>query len=212
VKTVVVGGHSRNIGKTSVVAGIVRGLPELGWTAVKVTQFGHGVCTVDGKACHCSLEESCFAVEEERDSSGRTDTSRFLVAGARRSLWVRTRQGLLHEAMPSLAKLIENEAYVILESNSILRFLRPDLYLMVLDYATADFKASAKEYFDRADGYILLEPGTVQVPSWPDIPLDGLAKKPVFKVTPDNYVTMDILKFVRERVLADTYFSLKFSS
>jgi hypothetical protein len=205
VKTVVVGGHSRNIGKTSVVAGIIRGLPELGWTAVKVTQFGHGVCTVDGKACHCSLEESCFGIEEERDSSWRTDTSRFLAAGARRSLWVRTRQGLLHEAMPSLTKLIENEAYVIVESNSILRFLRPDLYLMVLDYATADFKASAKEYFDRADGYILLEPGMVQAPAWPSIALDGLTKKPVFRVTPDNYASMAILKFVWERVLSTAH-------
>ena len=33
---VMVGGHSRNIGKTSVVEGIIRGLPEYNWTAAKI--------------------------------------------------------------------------------------------------------------------------------------------------------------------------------
>ena len=42
---VVVGGHSRNIGKTSVVAGIIRKLRGRQWTAVKITQYGHGVCS-----------------------------------------------------------------------------------------------------------------------------------------------------------------------
>jgi dethiobiotin synthetase len=48
---VVVGGHTRNIGKTSVVAGLVRALPEMRWTAFKITQFGHGVCSANGEPC-----------------------------------------------------------------------------------------------------------------------------------------------------------------
>ena len=40
---VVVGGHTRNIGKTGVMAGVIASLPELAWTAIKITQFGHGV-------------------------------------------------------------------------------------------------------------------------------------------------------------------------
>ena len=35
---VVVGGHSRNIGKTSVVSGLIRRLREYHWTALKITQ------------------------------------------------------------------------------------------------------------------------------------------------------------------------------
>ena len=46
---IVVGGHSRNIGKTSVVAGLIARLPEFHWTAFKITQYGHGFCTADGK-------------------------------------------------------------------------------------------------------------------------------------------------------------------
>jgi len=37
---VVVGGHSRSVGKTSVVAGLIAALREFNWTALKITQFG----------------------------------------------------------------------------------------------------------------------------------------------------------------------------
>ena len=198
-KTVVVGGHSRNIGKTSVVAGIISGIPEPEWTAVKITQFGHGVCSINGKSCHCSTEQHRFAIQQERDKSGRTDTSRFLVAGAKKSLWVRTKQGMLFEAMPQLRKLIAKEPYVIIESNSILRFLKPDLYLVVLDSATSDFKASAKQFLDRADAFILVE-RIDRTPSWEGISLKPLTRKPVFRIHPGVYVTLEIIQFVRERI------------
>ena len=61
---VVVGGHSRNIGKTSVVAGLIRRLRDRKWTAVKITQYGHGVCSNEGKSCECSTEpEHPFAAQ-----------------------------------------------------------------------------------------------------------------------------------------------------
>ncbi len=198
-KTVVVGGHSRNIGKTSVVAGIISSIPEPEWTAVKITQFGHGVCSINGKSCHCSTEQHRFAIQQERDKSGRTDTSRFLVAGAKKSLWVRTKQGMLFEAMPQLRNLIANEPYVIMESNSILRFLKPDLYLVVLDYATSDFKASAKQFLDRADAVILVE-RIDRTPTWQGISLKPLTRKPVFRILPGVYVTPEIIQLVRERI------------
>ena len=42
-----------------------------------------------------------------------------------------------------------------MESNSIVRFLRLDIYLTVLDAATRDFKVSDMEFLDRADAVIL---------------------------------------------------------
>jgi hypothetical protein len=38
---VVVGGHSRNIGKTSVICGIIRALTSWNWTAIKITPHAH---------------------------------------------------------------------------------------------------------------------------------------------------------------------------
>ena len=196
---IVIGGHSRSVGKTSVVAGLIAALPEFHWTAVKITQFGHGICSVNGESCDCAVDEHTIAISEERDRSGESDSSRFLVAGAIQSLWVRTKQGRLAEAMPSLRRALDHADNVIIESNSVIRFLRPDLYLSVLDSQTADFKASAREYLDQASAFVIHEGDAT--PQWEGIPLKLIRSKPVFRIRPPQYVTPEIVDFVR-RALA----------
>ena len=190
---VVVGGHSRSVGKTSVVAGLIAALPEFHWTALKITQFGHGICSADGKPCDCDTGDDHFrAISEERDRSGETDSSRFLVAGAARSLWVRTRQGRLGEAMPDLERKIAEAENVIMESNSILRFKRPDIYLTVLDAANQDFKVSAREFLEKADAVILHKNDAV--PNWEFVRMERVQGKPTFLIQPPPYVTPEIVK------------------
>jgi len=196
---VVVGGHSRSVGKTSVVAGLISAIPERRWTAVKITQYGHGICSANGEDCDCATADHSWAMTEESDRSGVSDTSRFLVAGAERSLWVRTRQGNLAEAMPSLRQALEHAADVIIESNSVMKFVRPDLYLTVLDYETVDFKPSAREYLDLASAVILHEPAEA-MPAWSGVSLKLIAGKPVFRVRPPQYVSEDVIEFVRAKL------------
>jgi len=184
---VVVGGQSRNLGKTSLVAGLISALSDYHWTAVKITQFGHGVCSVNGKACHCAVDEHRWAITEERDRSGKSDTSRFLVAGAARSLWVRTKQGKLEEAMPSLRQKIAQAANVIMESNSVMGFLAPDVYLTVLDPATSDFKPSALKFLKLADAVVAHASAAAA----------NFGDRPVFAIQPPHYVTPEIVDWVR---------------
>ncbi len=195
---VVIGGHSRSVGKTSVVAGLIAALPELHWTAVKITQYGHGICSADGEPCDCATDDHSWAVTEERDRSGESDSSRFLVAGAERSLWVRTRQGMLAEAMPRLRQELAGAENAILESNSVMRFLRPDLYITVLDAATADFKTSAQEFLDRADVVVLHD--SAEEIAWNNVSLKPVAGKPMFHIRPPEYVTAELIEFVRGRI------------
>ncbi|HEV3512897.1 MAG TPA: hypothetical protein VGS05_14420 [Candidatus Sulfotelmatobacter sp.] len=195
---VVVGGHSRNVGKTSVVAGLIAALPELQWTAVKITQYGHGICSADGQACDCATADHAWAISEEQDRSGGSDTSRFLAAGAQPVFWVRTEQGRLAEAMPGVRKKLEFARNVIIESNSVLKFLRPDLYLTILDPATADFKNSAREFLDRADAVILHD--APAGPSWQSVSLKPIADRPIFRITPPRYVTKDMVDYVRSKL------------
>ena len=198
---VVVGGHSRSVGKTSVVAGLISALPEFHWTAMKITQYGHGICSANGKQCHCATDDHSWAVTEEVDRSGKSDSSRFLVAGAERSLWVRTRQGMLAEAMPRVRKEIESAENAILESNSILRYVRPNLYLTVLDGNTEDFKVSAQIYLERADAVILHDGDDVE---WKTVSLEAVAAKPMFRIAPPQYVTPELVEFVRRRLHQNT--------
>ena len=195
---VVVGGHARNVGKTSVVAGLIAALPEMRWTAVKITQYGHGICSADGAACDCATGDHAWAITEEHDRSGESDSSRFLVAGAARSWWVRTRQGMLAEAMPALRERLSGN--VIVESNAVMKFLRPDVYLTVLNFGNADFKRSALEFLDRASA-VLLHQGA-DVPEWDGVSLKLMEGKPVFRIQPPEYVTPEVVEFVRMRTSA----------
>ena len=197
---IVIGGHSRSVGKTSVVAGLIAAMPEFTWTAVKITQYGHGVCSANGEACDCATADHSWAISEERDRSGESDTSRFLVAGAVQALWVRTEQGRLAEAMPALRRRLEGSRNVIIESNSVLKFLRPDLYLTVLDPSTADFKNSAREFLDRADAVILHEAS--EGAAWQAVSLKPVADRSIFRITPPQYVTPEIVHFVRSSLIA----------
>jgi hypothetical protein len=194
---IVVGGHSRSVGKTSVVAGLVAALREFQWTAVKITQYGHGVCSANGEPCDCATADHAWAISEEKSRSGQSDTSRFLLAGAARSLWVRTEQGKLAEAMPQLRDRIAAAANVILESNSVMKFLHPDLYLTVLDPENEDFKKTAQEFLDRADAVILHRRNEF---AWHGISLKPVAGRPLFRIAPPPYITDEIVDLVRDVV------------
>ena len=197
---VVIGGHSRNIGKTSVVANLIAALPELHWTAVKITQYGHGFCTANGEPCDCQTGDHTLAITAERDPASGTDTARFLAAGAARSLWVRTRIGHLAEAMPRLRKELDQAGNAILESNSVLQFLRPDLYLTVLDRSTADFKDSARRYLDRADAVLLNDAGRELAPQWKGVSARLIEGKPQFAIGAPDFQSPELVEFVRSHL------------
>jgi len=196
---VVVGGHSRNIGKTSVVAGIISAFPEKHWTAVKITQFGHGVCSADGETCECSTDpDHPFALTREASSTSGTDTARYLAAGAGESLWLRTRTGELGFAMPALRRVVERSRYLIVESNSVLQFLRPDLYLVVVDPSNNDFKPSSRLYLDRADALLLPAPSVdIAGSAWPTVAPRLLAGPPHFHLNSGFQPDGALVDFIR---------------
>jgi hypothetical protein len=200
---IVIGGHSRSVGKTSVVAGLIAALREFHWTALKITQYGHGICSANGETCDCATDDHSWAIAEEKNASGDSDTSRFLAAGASKVWWVRTQQGRLAEAMPTLRKKLLGAENVIIESNSILKFVRPDLYLTVLNPAQSDFKNSAREFLDRADAVILHDSANMAT-QWKGVSLKPVGNKPTFMIAPPPYVTPEIVSFVRTHLAHPT--------
>lgn len=200
-RIIVIGGHTRSIGKTQLVCDVIRAFPKVNWVAGKITQYGHGVCAQNGQDCDCAPDEHVSAFAWERDARSGTDSARFLAAGAQQSFWLRTKQGFLAEGLPlmraALEKLAntntradsstdrnaENEDHpsaVILESNSLLQFLRPSLYFAVVDPSRDDFKDSARSALDRADALVLrgaMNPASSE-PAWLKLPAALLRLKP----------------------------------
>ena len=187
-RVIVVGGHTRSIGKTQLVCDIISAFPRANWIAGKITQYGHGVCAQNGTSCDCAPDEHICAIEWEQQSQSGTDSARFLAAGAKRSFWLRTKQGFLAEGLPLMrdalrqefAKTEEKSSTLILESNSLLQFLKPSLYFAVIDPAREDFKDSARVALDRADALVLRGSmdAPAAAPSWIKLPANLLRTKP----------------------------------
>ena len=197
---VVVGGQSRNIGKTSVAAGLIAATRELGWTALKITQFGHGMCSSTGEECHCAVEDPAhpYAITRETGEKPGTDTARFLHAGAAEAYWVRARIGALDEAVPDLRKLIADRPFVLMESNSILEFFQPDLYLSVLRFDVDDFKPSSRYYLERANATVVVKCAETEH-HWERWKAIGVPA-PSFEVDPASYRSAELERFCRDRL------------
>jgi len=194
----VIGGHSRNIGKTSVMTGLIRRMRDRRWTALKITQTGHGICANDGHACECGPDpEHPFALSEEYEPN-RTDTGRYLAAGAERSFWLRAPYGRLFESAGLVRKIIDQSENTIIESNSILEFFDPDLFLMVLDFSCEDFKASSFRFMDRADAFLVIDRG-LNVPLWQGVAAGLWDKQPRFAVKPPAYINAAVVDFVASK-------------
>jgi len=185
-RVIIIGGHTRSIGKTELVCDIVRAFPSAAWIAGKITQYGHGVCAQNGEDCDCAPDEHVSAFEWETHPESGTDSARFLTAGAQRSFWLRTKQGFLAEGLPILRAALQGVAEpddsraLILESNSLMQFLKPSLYFAVIDPAREDFKNSARAALDRADALILrgpMNPSSTE-PAWLRLPAALLRTKP----------------------------------
>jgi hypothetical protein len=179
----VVGGQKRNIGKSGVVAALIRSFPKAGWAAVKITSHLHG------DAGPVSVHEETEVVD--------TDTGRFLAAGAERSYLIRAGAGRLSAALPALREIIKLAPNTIIESNSVLEHLSPDLYLLVAHPAVREWKESAATHLARADAILLVQP--------PDscAPLARLPHAvPHFVVHPPEFMTPELRQFLGKSLRA----------
>ncbi len=142
-RLIVVGGHTRSVGKTSTVECILRARRGERWTAVKVSAHRHA----------CS-DGSAHEVEEATRASPITQTGRYLEAGAWRALLCRTPDARLRETAALLHRLLAMGERVIVESNRIVPFVGPDVVLFLVAPAMDDWKRSSSSCLASADALV----------------------------------------------------------
>jgi hypothetical protein len=174
----VVGGSSRNVGKTSLVCGLIAAVPLKRWIAVKITSHAHG---------------HALPIWEETDAGQRTDTARFLAAGARRALLVTVFEGAL--PVNEIKAALEPEANVIFESNSIVGYVQPDLCIGVIGGLEADRKLSFEPFLRRADAVVALEDAETSAFHLP-------AKTRLFQLADFNILSVEMVDWLGERLNA----------
>lgn len=181
----VVGAHSRNVGKTSLACAIMRATPQLQWTAIKISTNRSG--SAHAPSWHC-----------ERAAGDHRDTGRFLAAGARSAWWLRAKDEQLRPSVPRLLSIIRSAPNVLIESNRIVDFVQPDFYLIALDLTVEDFKDSARRLLPRADALVLVDRGFGN-PSWASTLLPQSIGRPRFRVSPLAYESQYLTDEIRSR-------------
>jgi hypothetical protein len=193
--TVVVGGHSRTVGKTSVAAGLIQAFNQYPWTAVKITSHRHGSLPASGNE---EIENICN-IYEEVSREGVSDTSRFLAAGAARALWVQVKDDPSGASLQPLLPILQSCSFVMIESNRILRVIQPDLFIMVLRYDVEDFKNSARRALNQADAVVAVNATPIQHP-WKEISPETLSSIPQFATTDPKIIPVGLINFIRARL------------
>lgn len=151
VPIITVSGAHSGVGKTSLIEGLLKSLK--GWGALKVTvTHRERECPVR-KGCHtCDELDSGFSIissKEIIETQGK-DTARFKLAGARKVLWLKSKPEALKDSLKKAVTLFKKAKGLIIESNSALKYIKPDLALFVKNKNSL-LKPSAREIINKID-------------------------------------------------------------
>lgn len=159
-RLIVVGGHSRGVGKTATIEHVLGARQNEPWAAVKVSAHRHAPDDL-----------GVPLVEEQDEPSPHTQTGRYLAAGAARAFLCRTPEARLAQTADFIEGLRDAGTHVIVESNRILHCVDPDLVLFVVSPPIDDWKASSAYAVARADALVL---GIAPAALGEILPMDGL--------------------------------------
>jgi Ni2+-binding GTPase involved in maturation of urease and hydrogenase len=182
----VIAGSGRGAGKTAVGCALIAAMPELRWTAVKVTLHGHDVGG---------------GLWEEMDADSGKDTGRYLAAGATHAFLI---SGLSDDALVDAVAEIRNRYAetdsLFVESNrvapqALARTGERAVCLAVLSGEEKQWKASLRERIDNADALVSTG-GLLRR----ELPAE-IGRKIVLGLDKGQWSSPELLTFVRERML-----------
>ncbi len=180
---VVVGGSTKDIGKTALVCAIISALREFDWTAVKITAHDYTTESVDRTAIRSAL----------REETTENDTSRYLAAGARRSLLITRHGGEF--PLKEIERDVEADRNVIYESNRVIDVMEPDACIALAGGQPEEWKPSFVRLLQKADALVSCQ--SIEIDS-------GLVRRgiPHFRLQSPDRLTPDLVDWLRLRMTA----------
>jgi molybdopterin-guanine dinucleotide biosynthesis protein len=143
-RVVAVSGFSSNVGKTTLVCELLRQLP--GWEAIKLTRGHYRSCGRDPAGCCVSdLLRDEPVVRSGRGANYQTgkDTGHFWDAGAANVHWVIVKDDQVERGINQALSRVEADG-VIVEGNSFLEYVTPDVAIMCARSEGGKIKPSAR--------------------------------------------------------------------
>jgi len=120
-----------------------------GWGAIKYTKT----------AIYSSITDTPDILTQENK-----DTARLLKAGAENVLWVQSPAEGLKEVMPLAVTGLLHLSGIIIEGNSAIEFLKPDVVIFIVGRDAGTLKKSAVKILDMADIILFEEEPSVKLP------------------------------------------------
>jgi molybdopterin-guanine dinucleotide biosynthesis protein len=150
-RVVAVSGFSSNVGKTTLMCELLRGLS--GWEAIKLTRGHYRSCGRDPAACCVSdllRDEPVIRSGRESNYEAGKDTGHFWDAGASNVHWVIVKDDQVERGISEALARVETDG-VVIEGNSFLDYLTPDLAIMCARADGGKVKPSARRALMKSD-------------------------------------------------------------
>jgi molybdopterin-guanine dinucleotide biosynthesis protein len=141
-----IGGAHSGAGKTTIASLILKRLK--GWGAIKYTK----------NSLYCSITDDLKILSEK----GK-DTKRLLDAGAEKVLWVQSSFSELEEVLPIAVEMLSHLKGVLIEGNSAIEILKPDIVIFVSG-AEGKIKKGAEKILEMADVVIFDKKPPPEIP------------------------------------------------
>jgi molybdopterin-guanine dinucleotide biosynthesis protein len=148
---VAISGFSSNVGKTTLMCELLRRLP--GWEAIKLTRGHYRSCGRDPAGCCVSdllREEPVIRSGREANYQTGKDTGLFWDAGAANVHWVIVKDDQVEKGINAAIARVQSDA-VLIEGNSFLDYLTPDLAIVCARSDGGKIKPSARQALLKSD-------------------------------------------------------------
>jgi molybdopterin-guanine dinucleotide biosynthesis protein len=148
---VAISGFSSNVGKTTLVCELLRRLP--GWEAIKLTRGHYRSCGRDPAGCCVSellRDQPVIRSGRKANYEAGKDTGRFWDAGAANVHWVIVKDDQVESGIDQALACVQSDG-VLVEGNSFLDYVTPDLAIMCARSDGGKVKPSARRALKRSD-------------------------------------------------------------
>lgn len=155
-KIIIIGGATRNVGKTTFSCALIESLAAKHHIiALKIKTLYQGDDFFHGHD-HNPLKGN-YRIIEELEQNGKEDTERMLKAGARQVFRIKAKNEYLEDAFKVFSRQIPENSFVLCESNSLRKIIKPSVFLMIKHRNSDEMKPSAKELEPLADKIIFTD-------------------------------------------------------
>jgi len=97
------------------------------------------------------IQKQGFDIYQETAKGLESDTSKMLLAGASQAFFLQAKFDFLNIAVENFKTKINNNSLIICESNSLVHFFKPDLFILIKSKNENNVKSNYEELKSKAD-------------------------------------------------------------